>query len=59
MVGTILKQEERTDIEEMEALLQSLSEDERKEVKSLIRGVLFGVQLARNESATKKSQKGA
>lgn len=59
MVGTILKQEERTDIEEMEALLQSLSEDERKEVKSLIRGVLFGVQLARNEIATKKSQKGA
>lgn len=59
MVGTILKQEERTDIEEMEALLQSLSEEERKEVKSLIRGVLFGVQLARNESATKKAQKGA
>lgn len=59
MAETILKQEEKTDMEEMEEMLKSLNENERKEVKSLIRGVLFGVQLARNESATKKAQKGA
>lgn len=58
MPETILRKEERTDMEEMEEMLKSLNENERKEVKSLIRGVLFGVQLARNEEL-KKVQKGA
>lgn len=58
MPETILKKEERTDMEEMEEMLKSLNENERKEVKSLIRGVIFGVQLARNEEP-KKVQKGA
>lgn len=58
MVGTILKQEEKTDIEEMEELMKGLTEEEKKEVNSLIRGVIFGVQLARNKDL-KKVQKGA
>lgn len=58
MPEMILKQEERESVDEMIELLKTLTEEERREVNSLIRGVAFGVKLARNEDL-KKVQKGA
>lgn len=58
MPEMILKQEERESVDEMIELLKTLTEEERREVNSLIRGVAFGVKLARNEDL-KKAQKGA
>lgn len=58
MAEIILKKEEKESMDEMKELMKGLTEEEKKEINSLIRGVIFGVQLARNEEL-KKVKKGA
>lgn len=57
-VETIVKKEEKSAVEEMVQFIATLSEEEQREVSSLIRGVAFGVKLARS-TELKKIQKGA
>ena len=52
-VETIVKKEEKSAVEEMVQFIRSLSEEEQREVSSLMRGVAFGVKLARSSESKK------
>ena len=52
-VETIVKKEEKPAVEEMMQFIRSLSEEEQREVSSLMRGVAFGVKLARSSESKK------